>query len=252
MNWLILVGSPPLLPCCCSKVVQSPEKASRSGFRREDFLFSARNGALFRAQQAVGDDYEIFGKIPVIELISSREDEANRGARKTFEQVADRCFDFILCGKTDLSIVCALELYEHSISARRSRAPADPLRAICDAAGLPLVRIEAGPFYDANEINKPLHRLSARIPVSGRTRRTQGAANFHHRGPRVVSPLKLFSYGIRTATRVKARLARCARREPPIPIFARRPERSVRGHRTRCGLGIPSQPPKHDLARTFR
>jgi hypothetical protein len=168
MNWLILVGIAALaaLLLLTRGSSKSPEKASRSGFRREDFLFSAEERAFYFAlKEAVGDDYEIFGKIPVIELISSREDEANRGARKTFEQVADRCFDFILCSKADLSIVCALELYEHAVSARRSRAPEDPLRPICDAAGLPLVRIEAGPFYDTNEIKQTIASSVRKDPL---------------------------------------------------------------------------------------
>ncbi|WP_133718992.1 DUF2726 domain-containing protein [Methylocaldum gracile] len=169
MNWLILVGIAALaaLLLFVRSSSRSSEKARKSAYRREDFLFSSEERVFFFAlKQAVGDDYEIFGKIPVIELISPRDEGASDGARKAFEQVGDRCFDFVLCGKTDLSVACALELYEHSVSGKRTAAtPADPLRAVCDAAGLPLVRIEAGPFYDAMEIKQSIASAVRKEPL---------------------------------------------------------------------------------------
>ncbi|HYE34397.1 DUF2726 domain-containing protein [Methylocaldum sp.] len=168
MNWLILVGIAALaiLPLLIRTLSKSTEKAGRSSYRKQDFLFSPEERIFFFAlKQAVGEDYEIFGKIPVVELISLGKNEARNGAQNGFAQITDRCVDFILCSKTDLAIACALELHEHSLSAKRQAAPADPLRAICEAAGLPLVRIEAGPLYDAMEIKQTVASAVRKEPL---------------------------------------------------------------------------------------
>jgi len=168
MNWLILVGIAAVaaLFLFIRGSSKSSEKARKSAYRKQDFLLSPEDRVFFFAlKQAVGEDYEIFGKIPVAELISLRNEEASNGTQKTFDQIADRCLDFVLCDKTDLSVACALELYEHSLSGKRSATLADPLRAICDAAGLPLVRIEAGPFYDAMEIKQTITSAVRKEPL---------------------------------------------------------------------------------------
>jgi hypothetical protein len=168
MNWLILVGIAALaaLLLLIRSASKSSEKARKYVYRKQDFLLSPEDRVFFFAlKEAVGEDYEIFAKIPVVELISPRDDEARGSAQKTLEQVADRCLDFVLCNKTDLSVACALELYEHSSAGKRSTAPADPLRGVCDSAGLPLVRIEAGPLYDAAEIKQAIALAVRKEPL---------------------------------------------------------------------------------------
>lgn len=168
MTWLILIGIAALasLLLIIRSAPKSSEKSRKSAYRSEDFLFSPEERVFFLAlKQAVGEDYEIFGKIPVTELISARYEGAGSRARKTLERVANQCFDFLLCSKTDLSVACALELYEHPVSGKGPAPPADPLRAICDAAGLPLVRIEAGPFYDSEEIKQTIASVVRKDPL---------------------------------------------------------------------------------------
>jgi len=168
MNWLILVGIAALaaLVLLIRSSSKSSEKARKSAYRKQDFLLSPEERVFFLAlKQAVGEDYDIFARIPVIELIAPRDDGTSHSAQKTLDRMADRCFDFVLCDKTDLSVACALELHEHALSGKRQAAPADPLRAVCDAAGLPLVRIEAGPLYDAAEIKDAIASAARKEPL---------------------------------------------------------------------------------------
>ncbi|MGX2040515.1 DUF2726 domain-containing protein [Methylocaldum sp. MU1018] len=168
MNWLILVGVAALAAVVlfARSSSKSSEKAGKPVFRKQDFLFSPEQRVFFFAlKQAVGEDYEIFGKVPVIELISPRDKEPRHGTTKAFDQVADRCLDFVLCGKTDLAVACALELCEHAPSGKRSAPSGDPLRTVCETAGLPLVRIEAGPLYDAAEIKQAVASAVRKEPL---------------------------------------------------------------------------------------
>ncbi len=168
MNWLILGGI--VLAAAVLLALRAlfggSGKSPRAGYQKRDFLFSPEE-RLFHAalKQAVGDDYEVFGKIRAGDVVFLRPNSSRNGQQAEFEAIEDHHFAFLLCNKSDLSIACAVLLREHIVAGKKSPGAPDPLKPICHAAGLPLVAFEAGPLYDANEIKEAIAQAVRKEPL---------------------------------------------------------------------------------------
>lgn len=168
MNWtsLTLAAAILLTFLVLQRIIRS-RRFTRASYTRQDFLLSPEERQLFTAlKQAVGEDYAIFGKIHVADIIAPRSASGTDTAWNSLDDVGAACFPFVLCKQTDLSIACAVQLVQHKIPGRKAKSPADhPLKAICAAAGLPLLRMEASPFYDRNDIRQAIAEAVRREPL---------------------------------------------------------------------------------------
>jgi hypothetical protein len=158
MNWIVLSGIVAIggLALWVMRTLPGRRgKPARVDYQKRDFLLSPEERLFFTAlKQAVGDQYEIFGKIQVRDVVSSRSGPGRPSPLAEYEVLEGRHFAFVLLNPADLSIACAVQLREHSWGGKQSQASTDPLKFICHAAGLPFVIFEAGPLYDANEIRE--------------------------------------------------------------------------------------------------
>jgi hypothetical protein len=168
MNWLLVGGIvlAAALLLALRAWLGGSGKASKHSYQKRDFLFSPEQ-RLFHAAliQAAGDDYAVFGPIRVGDLVSPRSSSSRNAAPPEFEVVEDRRFPFVLCNKADLSIACAVQLQEHVIAGKKPQAAPDPLKPICQSAGLPLLAFEAGPWYDAGEIKDAIAQAVRKEPL---------------------------------------------------------------------------------------
>jgi hypothetical protein len=141
-------------------------KSARAGYRKRDFLFSPEERLFYTAlKQAVGEDYEIFGKIRMGDVVSPRPSSTRSDRREEFETIGEGHFTFVLCNKADLSVAYAVQLRKHAFAGKEASGHPDPLKSICHAAGLPLVLFEAGPWYDANEIKEAVAQAVRKEPL---------------------------------------------------------------------------------------
>ncbi len=135
-------------------------KLSRHPYQKHTMLFSPDDRMFFRAlKEAVGEEYEIFGKIRVGDIISPK----NGGARKAAASIDGRYFDFVLCDKTALAVICAIQVQDKTHPARQVEEH-DPLPAICENLGLPLVRFHVRADYDTREMREKLRKALIKEP----------------------------------------------------------------------------------------
>lgn len=141
-----------------TRPVGPPCQAHRTLFSPgERFLFSV-------LKQAVGDEFEVFGKIRASEILRPRKDASRSEARDLLRVMAGRRFTFVLCHKADLSIAAIVDMDRHG-HARKSPDAGDPAAELCRAAGLPLISIPASPHYDPEEIRAAILEEVRREPV---------------------------------------------------------------------------------------
>ena len=168
MNWTAAVAAGCLLLALpiLRKILRS-QPFARASYSRQDFLLSPEERQLFTAlKQAVGDQYAIFARIHVTDIIKPRSGTGSGAAWDTLEAAGEVCFPFVLCKQTDLSIACAIQLIQHKQPGRKVKSPGGhPLKDICAAAGLPLLRMEASPFYDRNDIRQAVAEAVRREPL---------------------------------------------------------------------------------------
>lgn len=107
---------------------------------------------LYALEKAVGDEYRIFGKVRLADIVDT---EVYRGVGdKAFSLIAYKHIDFLLCDKSSLAIVCAVELddWMHQ-SEKRKIKDAEKTYAL-NSAAIPLVRFSVHSSYVLREIKR--------------------------------------------------------------------------------------------------
>ncbi len=142
-------------------------RSTRTSYTRQDFLLSPEERQLYKAlRQAIGEDYAVFGRVRIDDIVTPRAATGTDAAWDALEQLGEMHFPFVLCKLSDLSIACAIQLVQHKLPGRRGRELAEhPLKTICAAAGLPLLRMEASPFYDRHDIRQAVAEAVRREPL---------------------------------------------------------------------------------------
>lgn len=139
-------------------------KFSRYPYQRLGAWLSADERIFFgQLQTATEGRYEIFAKVQVTGIIAPNRGYSPKDARYLAQPLGDRHFDFVLCEKKTLAVVCAIELRDQS---RASRQAPDPLPAICESIGLPWVVFALHDTHTVETINDKLHHALLKAPLS--------------------------------------------------------------------------------------
>jgi hypothetical protein len=121
-------------------------------------LFSPEEGAFLAAlDDAVGGDYRVFGKVRLSDLVAVRRGVGRRFLERASARIEPMKIDFLVCGRTSTSVVCAVELVGGKPHKGRGRGPDKALGRVCDALGLPLVRVPAAETYSAKALAEQIY-----------------------------------------------------------------------------------------------
>jgi hypothetical protein len=127
-------------------------------------LFSpAERSFLGVLHQAVGGKAAIFGKVRVADVVKPLAGLNDSDRQKAFNRISNKHFDFLLCDKENLAVICAIELDDGS-QASSSRVQRDEfLKNVCEAAGVPLVQ---GPVKSGYVIGNVRRIMAPRLGAS--------------------------------------------------------------------------------------
>ena len=124
-------------------------------YTRNRALFSPAERSLLGAlEQAVGEDYRVFGKVRVADIVSVRPTANQSSWLHAFDQISAKHFDFVLCDKKDLSIRCAIELNDETDGSRQRQERNTISEGVCRSISLPFIQIQAAREYLAIELRK--------------------------------------------------------------------------------------------------
>jgi hypothetical protein len=118
-----------------------------------DALFTpAERSFLGVLDQAVGNDFRVFGKVRVADVVGVTKGVQKSHWQRAFNRISAKHFDFVLCRPSDLKPVCVIELNDksHAKDARKGRD--EFLEEVCTVAGIPLIFIPAQHSYTLTEI----------------------------------------------------------------------------------------------------
>lgn len=150
--FLIVLGVVVLLAVLLS-LASTVKQRSRLPYRVDKHLFTAPQRAFKNAlERALGQDYRIYAKIRVADIIGLSPRLSRRMQDRALERLGERRFDFIVCTAETDSILCAVNLAPRS---RRRKPPRkDVLDRICAAAQLSFVRVREHDLYSIAEIEE--------------------------------------------------------------------------------------------------
>jgi len=126
-------------------------------YRKLDALFTpAERSFLGVLLQVVGNDAQVFGKVRVADVLATKKgmDASNR--QKAFNKISSKHFDFILCSRKDLSVLCAIELNDKSHNSKKRQDRDRFLEGACKSAGVPLVQVTAKAAYNLKDIRQAI------------------------------------------------------------------------------------------------
>ena len=132
--------------------------------RKDALLTAAERSFLGVLDQAVGDNYRVFSQVRLADVVDTKRGLNNSDRQKAFNRIQSKHFDFLLCDKDDLSVICAIELDDRSHQKRKRRDRDAFLDGLCQAVSLPLLHAPAKSAYSVAELkSKILSTIGQRL-----------------------------------------------------------------------------------------
>jgi len=125
--------------------------ATQLPYRRRDYLLSKAERSFHGVLgQAVGDDFLVFSKIRLADLLWIPGGTENRQSH--MNRIQSKHIDFVLCSCDVVRPLLAIELDDASHQKARRRSRDAFVEQALEAAGLPLLRVPAKRSYHVNEL----------------------------------------------------------------------------------------------------
>lgn len=144
---------------------KNKQKINEYPYRKSETLFSpAERSFLGVLNQVVADNAYVFGKVRVADVLEPEKGATPKKRQISFNKISSKHFDYILCDKSDLSILCAIELNDKSHNSKNRKARDKFLTDACSSANLPLIQVPAQAAYNLDEIREALILHMSTIP----------------------------------------------------------------------------------------
>ena len=120
-------------------------------FERKQKLFTkAERSFLGILDEAVGQKYRIMGKVRVADLITPIKQASKRNWWILFNKISSKHVDYVLCSKSTLEVIAAIELDDASHNNEDRKKRDDFIDKAFKSAGIPLIRFKAQRSYHIN------------------------------------------------------------------------------------------------------
>ena len=135
---------------------QKPNVATSTYEARKCLLTPAENSFFRVLEQAVGNDYRLFAKVRLADIIRPTQ-SANRSSFQTaLNRITSKHVDFVICDLNSLAVLGAVELDDKSHD-RLERGVRDGfLDAALGQAGVPIIHVRAASTYLANDLSSQI------------------------------------------------------------------------------------------------
>ena len=163
MSYLVLIAiALVLLAAVVLRLVLPKGRSTLFPYRKVALFSPAERSFLGVLEQAVGAHYKIFGKVRIADVIETNRGLSGSHRQSAFNRISAKHFDFLLCDKQDLSVVCAIELDDrsHTKSSRQQRDAF--VTELCRSVDLPLLRVRASKSYSLSELRENILHVTQR------------------------------------------------------------------------------------------
>ena len=157
MIWIVIAFIVLTLVILFIKTSQQGRSSPQHSYNKIDSLFTpAERSFLGVLNQAIEDNAFVFGKVRVADVLEPAKGTLRKKWQSAFNKINSKHFDFVLCDKNDLSVLCVIELNNKSHNSKKRKDRDKFLTAACESAVLPLIQIPAQAGYNIDEIRQTL------------------------------------------------------------------------------------------------
>ena len=157
MTWIYLVALVALIVLIVLFVLprlRAPRPDDALPYQRLDALFSpAERSFLGVLDEVTKHEYRVFAKVRVADVINPRKGLRRPDWQRAFNRISRKHFDFVVCNPNTLAVLCVIELNDRSHQDKSRQARDTFLQAVCDAASMPLIILDAKQSYAPTEIS---------------------------------------------------------------------------------------------------
>lgn len=166
MEWLALIVIVVIvLFVVALKLKRQSAKTDGYPYTMNQVLFSpAERSFLGVLDQAIGDEYRVFGKVRVADVVSVKSMSDRSVWQQAFNRISAKHFDFVLCRKDDLTVFGAIELDDKSHQKNRRQGRDAFMVGLCNAISLPLIQVPAQRAYSVSDIRA---KVLAAVDLAG-------------------------------------------------------------------------------------
>lgn len=128
-------------------------------YEKVESVFTPAERSFFGVlKQSIGDEVQVFAKVRVADVVSPKKGMKRSDWQKAFNKISGKHFDFLICEKNSLSVVCGIELNDKSHQKEKRQRRDEFLGKICEIAGLPLIEFSVQSGYSPNEIRNAVYK----------------------------------------------------------------------------------------------
>lgn len=118
-------------------------------------LFSDAEQCFFHVlKQSLSDQYEIFAKVRIADILTPDHALNRRSWRSAFFKISSKHFDYVLCDKETLAVVAVIELDDRSHELSKVRSRDIFVQEACRTAGLKLLRFPCRKNYHIQTVRE--------------------------------------------------------------------------------------------------
>ncbi len=152
MEWMIILAVAVIIILAFAKPSRTLKEGS-SDYRKRGALFTnAERSFLGVLDQALSDQYRVFGKVRVADILTPAKGLDRKKWQIAFNKISSKHFDYVLCSKESLEVVAVIELDDKSHNSKKAQARDSFLEISCKSAELKLIRFEAKSNYQLSAI----------------------------------------------------------------------------------------------------
>jgi Protein of unknown function (DUF2726) len=149
------------------------QKASRSRklglpYEKAEGLFSPAERQFLNVLDApLGSDYRIFGKVRIGDIAKVKPGLGASARQGALNRIAYKHFDYVVCRRSDLAVVCVVELNDKSHSTSKVAARDGFVNDLCKTIEVPLLSVQAKRAYSQQELRTAFEVAVSPVKKSG-------------------------------------------------------------------------------------
>lgn len=117
-------------------------------------------------EQAVSNNYRIFGKVRVADVLKTKANPSRSAWQTAFNKIAAKHFDFVLCNISTMEVICVIELDDKSHNSKKTQVRDLFLNNACEGADLKLVRFKAQKSYQIDAVRTAIIEAITYQPIN--------------------------------------------------------------------------------------
>lgn len=136
--------------------INSNENEKYEYSKKESLMSEAEKKFFHSLKIAINDNAEVFSKVRIADILEPRRQKNRKTWWKTFNRISSKHFDFVICKKDSLDVICAIELDDKSHLKSKAMKRDKLVEEACISADFALVRVKAKGQYEITAIREKL------------------------------------------------------------------------------------------------